>query len=99
VIDEIQQTITAIPGVRDATGVRVRWLGHRLHAEVNVAVDAALSVQEGHEGAKEVRHQLLHQVRYLSDAIVHVDPANAAGEEHHHIVEHAHDGLPAHSHA
>jgi cation diffusion facilitator family transporter len=98
VIDEIKHTVTHLPGVCDVTEVRVRWLGHRLHAEVNVAVDAALSVQEGHEIAKEARHQLLHHVRYLSDAIVHVDPANAPGEEHHRIVEHAHDGLPAHSH-
>ena len=98
VIDEIKHTVTHIPGVCDVTEVRVRWLGHRLHTEVNVAVDAALSVQEGHEIAKEARHQLLHHVRYLSDAIVHVDPANAPGEEHHRIVEHAHDGLPAHSH-
>ena len=62
------------------------------------AVDAELSVQEGHEIAKEVRHQLLHHVRYLSDAIVHVDPANAPGEEHHRIAEHEHDGFPTHSH-
>jgi cation diffusion facilitator family transporter len=98
VIDDIKHTVTHLPGVCDVTEVRVRWVGHRLHAEVNVAVDAALSVQEGHERAKEVRHQLFHRVKYLSDAIVHVDPANAPGEGHHHIVEHAHDGLPTHSH-
>lgn len=63
-------------------------------AEINVAVDAGLSVQEGHEIAKEARHQLLHHVSYLSDAIVHVDPTNAPGEEHHRIAEHEHDGFP-----
>ncbi len=98
VIDEIKNTATHIPGVRDVTEVRVRWLGHRLHAEINVAVDAGLSVQEGHEIAKEARHQLLHYVSYLSDTIVHVDPTNAPGEEHHRIAEHEHDGFPAHSH-
>ena len=97
-IDEIKNTATRIPGVSDVTEVRVRWLGHRLHAEINIAVDAELSVQEGHKIAKETRHQLLHHVRYLSDAIVHVDPTNAPGEEHHRIAEHAHDDFPAHSH-
>jgi cation diffusion facilitator family transporter len=98
VIDEIQHAVTHIPGVRDITEVRVRWLGHRLHAEVNITVDVELSVQKGHEVAKEARHQLLHHVRYLSDAIVHVDPANAPGEEHHRIAEHTHDGFSTHSH-
>jgi cation diffusion facilitator family transporter len=98
VIDEIHHAVTDMPGVHDVTEVRVRWLGHRLHAEINVAVDAELSVQEGHEKAKEVRHQILHHVRYLSDATVHIDPVNASGEEHHRIAEHEHDGLPAHSH-
>ncbi|MFQ6015582.1 MAG: cation transporter dimerization domain-containing protein [Anaerolineae bacterium] len=57
-----------------------------------------LSVERGHEIAKEVRHQLLHHLRYLSNATIHIDPVNASGEEHHRIAEHIHDDLPAHSH-
>jgi divalent metal cation (Fe/Co/Zn/Cd) transporter len=78
--------------------VRARWIGHRLHAEVNIAVSPDLSVERGHEIAKEVRHQLLHHLRYLSNAVIHIDPANASGEEHHSIAQHIHDNLPAHSH-
>jgi hypothetical protein len=29
---------------------------------------------------------------------VHVDPVQEAGEEHHRISAHIHDGLPTHSH-
>src|SRR5437762_5892280 len=53
---------TLFRSVREVTDVRARWIGHRLHAEVNVAVDPDLSVTQGHEVAKEVRHQLLHHV-------------------------------------
>ncbi|MGE0826118.1 MAG: cation diffusion facilitator family transporter [Candidatus Binatia bacterium] len=98
VVDEIKNTATHIPGVRDVTEVRVRWLGHRLHAEVNVAVDATLSVQEGHATAKEVRHQLLHHVQHLFDATIHIDPVTASGEKHHRLGEHRHDNLSAHAH-
>ena len=98
VIDEIKHSVNHTPGVRDVTEVRVRWLGHRLHAELNIAVSPELSVEEGHEIATEVRHQLLHHLRYLSNATIHVDPVNASGEKHHRITEHAHDDLPAHSH-
>jgi cation diffusion facilitator family transporter len=98
VLDEIKQAVKPIQGVHDLTEVRVRWLGHRLHAEINISVSPELSVEKGHEIAKEVRHQILHQVRYLSNATIHIDPLNASGEEHHGSSQHVHDNLPAHSH-
>jgi len=98
VIDEIKHAVNHTPGVCDFAEVRVRWLGHRLHAELNIAVSPELSVEEGHEIAIEVRHQLLHHLRYLSSVTVHIDPVSASGEKHHCITEHAHGDLPAHSH-
>jgi cation diffusion facilitator family transporter len=98
VIDEIRQAVNHIAGVSDISDVRVRWLGHRLHAELNIAVSPELSVEKGHEIAKEVQHRLLHQLRYLSNATVHVDPVGASGEAYHRIPQHEHDDLPAHSH-
>jgi cation diffusion facilitator family transporter len=45
-----------VHGVDEVTDVRARWIGHRIHAEINVSVDGRLSVIDGHEIAKEVRH-------------------------------------------
>ena len=98
VVDEIREAIAQTPGVIEVTETRVRWLGHRMLAEVNVAVPSGLSVEDGHAVAVEVRHQLLHRLKYLSDATVHVDPDTASGQEHHRIPEHRHDDLPVHSH-
>ncbi len=98
VVDEIKHAVTHTPGVQNVSEVRVRWLGHRLHAEVNIAVNPELSIERGHEIAKEVRHQLLHYLRYLSNATVHIDPTNVSGEKYHCIFEHAHDDFPVHSH-
>jgi cation diffusion facilitator family transporter len=98
VVDEIKQAVNHTQGVYDVTEIRVRWLGHRLHAEVNIAVNPEHSVEKGHEIAKEVRHQLLHHLHYLSNAIIHVDPVGASGEEHHRITEHVHGDSPSHSH-
>ncbi|HXS10309.1 MAG TPA: cation diffusion facilitator family transporter [Candidatus Krumholzibacteria bacterium] len=97
-VDEIRHTAGHTPGVAKVTDVRARWSGHRLRAELDVAVAAELSVAEGHAIAKEVGHRLSHQFPYLSSVIVHVDPAGEAGEEFHHVHEHTHDGLPLHSH-
>jgi len=98
VVDEIHQALERTPGVVEVTETRVRWLGHRMLADVNVAVPSNLSVEQGHAVAVEVRHQLLHQLEYLSDATVHVDPDTASGQAHHRIPEHRHDDLPVHSH-
>ena len=98
VVDEIHEALARTPSVVEVTETRVRWLGHRMLAEVNVAVPSGLSVEEGHAVAVEVRHQLLHRLEYLSDATVHVDPNTASGQAHHHIPEHRHDDLATHSH-
>jgi cation diffusion facilitator family transporter len=97
-IEEIRHAASQVPGVEDVSEVRARWLGHRLHAEVNVAVDPDLSVAEGHAIARELNHQLLHHLSYLSGAVIHIDPVQEAGEEHHRVAAHSHDGLPTHSH-
>ncbi|MBI2304717.1 MAG: cation transporter [Chloroflexi bacterium] len=98
VIEEIEHAVNHTEGVLAVSEVRVRWLGHRLHAEVNIAVAPDLSVGKGHDIAKEVRHQLLHGLRYLSNATIHVDPVDASGEEHHSIEGHEHSGLSRHGH-
>lgn len=99
VVDEIRHAINHTSGVQEATEVRVRWLGHRLHAEVNITVASELPVEAGHAIAIEVRHQLLHHLSYLSGATIHVDPSGSSGEEHHRITEHEHDALPVHAHS
>lgn len=98
IADEIKHAAHHVTGVRDVTEVRARWIGHRLHAEINIAVVPGLSVAEGHAVAKEVHHQLLHNLRYLARVAVHVDPAEEAGDQHHRVEAHSHDGLPLHSH-
>jgi cation diffusion facilitator family transporter len=98
VLDEITHAAETHPGVLDVGEVRVRWLGHRLHAELNIVVDPDLTVEKGHELAKEVRHNLLHHLPYLSGTTIHVDPSSASGTAFHRIDGHAHHGLPEHSH-
>src|SRR5215217_501073 len=98
VLEEIRHATGHVSGVEDVAEVRARWLGHRLRAEVNVAVSPELSVAEGHTIAREVNHQLLHELRYLDMAVVHVDPLQETGEEYHRIATHRHGDFPPHSH-
>jgi cation diffusion facilitator family transporter len=77
VVDRVETTASSAPGVVAIADARVRWLGHRLVADLDVVVPGGLSVRDGHAIAEEVRHRLLHEVRHLDDAHVHVDPDDA----------------------
>jgi cation diffusion facilitator family transporter len=99
VVDALRHAAEHVGAVKEVTEVRARWLGHRLHAELNIAVDPQLTIAQAHAIAAEVRHQLLHHLDYLSLVVIHVDPADQSGEAHHRIGTHAHDGLPVHSHS
>jgi len=98
IVEAARHAAGHVPEVREVTDVRARWIGHRLHAELSVSVSPALTVADAHAVAKAVRHRLLHDVPHLGGVTVHVDPLGEGGEAHHRILEHAHDGLPAHAH-
>ena len=83
VVDEIRHAINHVEGVKDVSEVRVRWLGHRLLAEVNIAVESHLTVEQGHAIAVNVQHELMEHLKYLSNATIHVDPTHQSGEAHH----------------
>ncbi len=97
-LEAIAHAASRVPGVTEVTDVRARWIGHRLHADLSITVPAALSVSEGHEVTKAVRHQLLHHLPHLGSMTIHVDPDGEGGERHHRIGAHVHDGLPMHTH-
>ncbi|MCI0442965.1 cation diffusion facilitator family transporter [bacterium] len=98
IVDEIRESAKKINQVLEVTDVRVRWIGHRMHGELNVAVDAQLSVEHAHDIAKEVHHQLMHDLTYLTNATIHIDPVDASGEDHHRVAAHEHGEFSSHSH-
>ncbi|MBI1812319.1 cation transporter [Candidatus Peregrinibacteria bacterium] len=83
IMEEITHAVSHVTGVQDVSDVRARWIGHKLHLEMNIAVESSLSVTEGHEIANDVQHELYHHINYLSLAVVHVDPTHQSGERYH----------------
>ena len=94
-VDRAEGTLRDVPGVRDVTAVRLRWIGHRLHAEAALVVDADLTLLQAHEVGADAEHQLMHAVPRLTSATVHVDPASHIGPHHHAELSHRRrDRLP-----
>lgn len=82
-VDAIRETAGAVAGVRAVSDIRARWVGHRLEAEVSIALDPDLPVGRAHAIAVEARRHLLDKVPHLGEVTIHVDPADAAGNRHH----------------
>src|SRR5205823_6843696 len=73
--EQARGVLAGVDGVEGVGALRVRWIGHRLHAEAEVTVDANLNLVAAHRIAEAARHRLLHDVPRLASAIVHADPA------------------------
>lgn len=92
-IDTAEAALAARPGVRAVRSVRMRWIGHRLHADAELDIDPALSLAAAHRIAHESEHDLMHAVPKLTTAMIHAYPAggtNAAQEHRESIASHAH---------
>lgn len=58
VVDSIERTASETPGVEHVESVRARWVGHRIHSEMNVRVNGDLTVGEGHEVLERLKERV-----------------------------------------
>jgi cation diffusion facilitator family transporter len=97
-VDSAETALRRTTGVVDVGQLRMRWLGHRLRAEVAIVVDGELTVRQAHAVAVEAEHALLHALPRLGAALVHADPAPGRGADrdpHAHLAHHRPRSAPA----
>src|SRR5436305_3198551 len=90
--EQAEATLLATPGVLAAGRVRLRWVGRTLRAECEISVDPACTVVQAHDIAVSAEHALIHAIPRLAAAIVHADPLDQPGTDHHAVLAH-HPGL------
>ncbi|MEB3981457.1 cation diffusion facilitator family transporter [Mycobacterium sp. 663a-19] len=73
-VEAAEHALAARPGVRAVRSVRMRWIGHRLHADAELDVDPALSLAQAHRIAHDAEHELTHAVPKLAKALIHAYP-------------------------
>jgi cation diffusion facilitator family transporter len=76
-IDTAEAALAAEAGVTQVRSVKMRWIGHRLHADAELDIDPSTSLAEAHRIAHEAEHTLTHAVPKLSTALIHAYPASA----------------------
>jgi cation diffusion facilitator family transporter len=84
-VDEIEHSLSHVDGVEHVDAVRVRWIGHELHAEVEIVSDANLPLARAHAIAEDAHHRLLHDIPRLAQATIHSNPS---GDGHHRATQH-----------
>jgi cation diffusion facilitator family transporter len=73
-----------VRGVKGIDKVWARKLGMRLIIDLHVEVDPAISVEEGHRIAHEVKDKLQHELPQVRDVMVHVEPYHPEREKRSH---------------
>lgn len=94
-VEQVETIASSVPEVQSVDRLRLRWLGHALEASMAITVDCDLTVSEGHRVSEEVRHRLLHGVRRLDTAVIHVNPCGHSGVDAHALTRH-HEPLVRH---
>jgi cation diffusion facilitator family transporter len=93
--EQVEMVAASVPEVQAVDRLRVRWLGHALEASLAITVDCDMTVAEGHRVSEAVRHRLLHEVRRLDTAVIHVNPCGHSGDDAHALTRH-HDPQAGH---
>jgi cation diffusion facilitator family transporter len=91
---QIERETLAVPAVLGCDGIRIRWIGHELHGELNITVDGGLTVGQAHDITEDAHHQLLHRIGRLTEVVIHVNPPDIA-QAHARTAHHASTGAPA----
>lgn len=73
-ISHIREISQSIPGVVETEKCFVRKTGMKFLVDLHIAVDASISVKEGHDIAHEVKNILLQELPEIADVLIHVEP-------------------------
>ncbi|MGB6017067.1 MAG: cation transporter dimerization domain-containing protein, partial [Nodosilinea sp.] len=63
-----------VAGAASIRQVKGRWLGHRLHGDVTLAVEANLSVAAVAAIAAQLKAHLHQQMPYLAEVTIQIQP-------------------------
>ena len=75
-VDQAEHALSHIPGIDGIAQLRMRWVGHRLIADVDLDVNPDLSLAAAHGIAHDAERRLIAAVSKLDQATVHAYPAH-----------------------
>jgi cation diffusion facilitator family transporter len=77
----IRHTLLETPGVKNAHDIKTRKMGDMIVVDAHIEVDAAITVEAGHDIAVEARRRVMQRHRVLN-LMAHVDPWQKPDADH-----------------
>jgi cation diffusion facilitator family transporter len=75
--DEIRHAAEHVFGIERLADVKARWIGHKLHADVTIAVDSSKSVAEANAVVLALRNELKAHLPALGTATIQFETTGA----------------------
>ena len=95
IVERLEAVARSAGGVEDVSSIRVRWIGHNMHAEALIVAGCDITLSQAHAIGEEARHAMLHAVPKLAGVTVHVDPSHPDGHDAHADLAHHDSRAPA----
>jgi cation diffusion facilitator family transporter len=74
-IEHVRAAAIDVPGVRGIDKSYARKTGFKYHVDLHIEVDPQMTVADAHAVAGEVRSRVRRDLGWVSDVLVHVEPA------------------------
>lgn len=85
-VETVEGVLAGHTEIREVKQLQMRWIGHRLNANLIVALDEGLDLIASGQITDHIRHHLLHDIPHLDDVVIAAVPyqKEAADESMHH---------------
>ncbi|MEW6527259.1 MAG: cation diffusion facilitator family transporter [Spirochaetota bacterium] len=80
-VDAIDLIAMKVDGVKEVHSIRSRRVGSGYFVDLHVLVDGNMSVRDGHDIARSVKHELLDKGPKVLDVIVHLEPYQTSSKK------------------
>ncbi len=83
-MEEVRSIALAVPGARGIEKCFARRTGLKYHVDLHLEVDPDMTVRFSHQVASEVKRSIKHQLKWVADVLVHVEPSDVSNPAHRH---------------
>ena len=82
-LDEIHHAAAHVKGIERVVDAKARWIGHKLHVQVTIALDEGIFLATANTIADQLRHELQDHLPALAEASI-LFASSVEGRSHHH---------------
>lgn len=75
IVNQVEHYASQVPGIEELVKLRMRWVGHRLFAEITAKIDEDRTMVESHSIAQRMQVTLFEAIPAMGEVVVQLQPA------------------------